>query len=154
MACKDHWDSRLQRLVLHPRRSLSLVYHVASEMRDELAAVMLRHNCLHFQGQFPSLQFSNLAVYQHHLVTFDKLLWSGSHPSHSDSVGVGCNLEGRVLNAPQVILNCSYIWEGRSPSFCFCDTGLVVKATSGQQYSCCVAWREDSGTVFLQPKQE
>lgn len=146
MACKDHWDSMLQRLVLHPMLSPSLIHHVAQEMQHELAAAMLRHNCWHFSKTVPSLQFSNLAAYQNHLGNFDKLLWSGCHPSHSDSSGVGCNLEGssfkRSPGDSKLQLHLGRTLPPASASVTQC---LLVKATSGQQYSCCVARR---GTIL------
>lgn len=43
-------------------------------------------------------------------------------PAILTQVGWGATWKAGILNAPQEILNCSYIWEGLSPSFCFCDT--------------------------------
>lgn len=60
-----------------------------------------------------------------------------------------------VINAPQVILNCSHIWERLSSSFFSVTQCLWVQATSGLQYNCCVAWRGAAlRGCLLQPKQK
>lgn len=144
MTCQGHWDSSLQKLVLHPM--ISLVQEVALEMQDGPAEAMLRHNCSHFQGQYPS---PYRALKLGCVLESPGDFWQTTEhlaptPALSASFVMGCNLGGRSFKCSpgdsklqphlgRTVFQHLSLWQY-----------LLVNATWGWQY-CCVTWR---GTIL------
>ena len=109
---------------------MSLVYPVALEMQDGLVEALLRHDCSHFQGQLLS-PYSGPQAWLRVGITWG-LLTDSCCPAPSPPILIrlvlGAAREAGVLNVPQVILNCSPIWEGLSSSSCLCNTVLVSQS--------------------------
>lgn len=87
------------------------------EMQDELAVAKLRHNSSHFQGQPP---YSSSQTWLHIRITWGSLTnYHGLAPIPAIQIQLvwGATWVVGVINAAQVILNCSHIWEELSSSF-------------------------------------